>query len=76
MEGYDYEYDSDGRRHKVPVAQSYHNLRYSKRPLSGQYFAKPGDYGSLYLSGSQQNYWNTADTNTGINWDTPVDGKA
>ncbi|MDI5568648.1 fimbria/pilus outer membrane usher protein, partial [Salmonella enterica subsp. enterica serovar Kentucky] len=22
------------------------------------------DYGSLYLSGSQQNYWNTADTHT------------
>ncbi|MCT6716753.1 fimbria/pilus outer membrane usher protein, partial [Staphylococcus aureus] len=31
MEGYDYEYDSEGRRHKVPVAQSYHNLRYSKK---------------------------------------------
>lgn len=36
----------------------------AKRPLSGQYFAKSGDYGSLYLSGSQQNYWNTPDTNT------------
>ncbi len=36
--------DSDGRRHKVPVAGT--NLHTAKRPLSGQYFAKSGDYGS------------------------------
>ncbi|EIK3616724.1 fimbrial biogenesis usher protein [Salmonella enterica] len=65
MEGYDYEYDSDGRRHKVPVAQSYHNLRYSKKGRFQVNISQNlGDYGSLYLSGSQQNYWNTADTNT------------
>lgn len=40
MEGYDYEYDSDGRRHKVPVAQSYHNLRYSKKAAFRSIFRK------------------------------------
>lgn len=65
MEGYDYEYDSDGRRHNVLVAQSYHNLSYSKKDRFQVNISQNlGDYGSLYLSGSQQNYWNMSDTNT------------
>lgn len=40
MEGYEYEYDSEGNRHKVPVVQSYHNLSYSKRPFSDQHLAE------------------------------------
>lgn len=31
MEGYEYEYDSEGNRHDVPDVKSYHNLSYSKR---------------------------------------------
>lgn len=64
MEGYEYEYDSEGNRHDVPNVTSYHNLSYSKGPFPDQHFAESGDYGSLYISGSQQTYWNTSDTNT------------
>lgn len=38
MEGYEYEYDSEGKRHKVPVVQSYHNLNYSKKADSRSTF--------------------------------------
>jgi outer membrane usher protein FimD/PapC len=31
MEGYEYEYDSEGNRHDVPDVKSYHNLSYSKK---------------------------------------------
>jgi outer membrane usher protein len=34
MEGYEYEYDSEGNRHDVPDVKSYHNLSYSKRAVS------------------------------------------
>ncbi len=71
---FDYEYD-DGR-HKVPVAQSC-NLRYSKKAAFRSIFLPSGGLrvAPAMLSGSQQNYWNTADTNTGISQDTPVDGR-
>ncbi|VDY43404.1 outer membrane usher protein [Salmonella enterica subsp. arizonae] len=53
------------RRHNVLVAQSYHNLSYSKKDRFQVNISQNlGDYGSLYLSGSQQNYWNMSDTNT------------
>ncbi len=56
-EGHDMNNDSDGRRHKVPVAQSQPTPVYSKKAASGQYFPKPGDYVSTSIpSGSQQNY--------------------
>ncbi|ENQ6441861.1 fimbrial biogenesis usher protein [Citrobacter freundii] len=65
MEGYEYEYDSEGNRHDVPDVKSYHNLSYSKKGRFQINISQNlGDYGSLYVSGSQQTYWNTSDTNT------------
>ena len=65
MEGYEYEYDSEGNRHDVPNVTSYHNLSYSKKGRFQINISQNlGDYGSLYISGSQQTYWNTSDTNT------------
>ncbi len=64
MEGYEYE-DQDGNQHKEPVVQSYHNLRYSKRGRFQVNISQAlGDYGSLYVSGSQQTYWGTDGSNT------------
>lgn len=64
MEGYEYE-DQDGNQHKEPVVQSYHNLRYSKRGRFQVNISQAlGDYGSLYVSGSQQTYWGTDGNNT------------
>lgn len=64
MEGYEYE-DQDGNQHKEPVVQSYHNLRYSKRGRFQVNISQTlGDYGSLYVSGSQQTYWGTDGSNT------------
>ncbi len=68
-----HEYDSDGRRRQVPVAQSY-NLRYSKRPLSGSIFRKTRGLRIAHLSGSQQ-VLEYGGYQYGINWDTPVDGR-
>lgn len=65
IEGYEYELEDDGSHNKVPVAQSYHNLRYSKRGRFQVNISQAmGDYGSLYVSGSQQTYWGTDDDNT------------
>ncbi|MGB7803525.1 fimbrial biogenesis usher protein [Buttiauxella sp.] len=64
MEGYEYE-DQDGNQHKEPVVQSYHNLRYSKRGRFQVNISQAlGDYGSLYVSGSQQTYWGADGNNT------------
>lgn len=65
MEGYEYELEDDGTHHKVQTPQSYHNLRYSKRGRFQVNISQSlGDYGSLYLSGSQQTYWGTDRDNT------------
>lgn len=65
MEGYQYEDETDGKNHSEPVVQSYHNLRYSKRGRFQINISQSlGDYGSLYLSGSQQTYWGTDQNNT------------
>jgi outer membrane usher protein len=65
MEGYQYEMEEDDSHVKVPVAQSYHNLRYSKRGRFQVNISQSlGDYGSLYVSGSQQTYWGTDQDNT------------
>jgi len=61
---------NDGKndiRNKTPVAQvqTYHNLRYSKRGRFQVNISQSlGDYGSLYVSGSQQTYWDTDGRNT------------
>jgi len=65
MEGYEYELQDDGAHHKVQTPQSYHNLRYSKRGRFQVNISQSlGDYGSLYVSGSQQTYWGTDEDNT------------
>lgn len=65
MEGYEYELEDDGTHHKVQTPQSYHNLRYSKRGRFQVNISQSlGDYGSLYVSGSQQTYWGTDQDNT------------
>ncbi|MCT4709748.1 fimbrial biogenesis usher protein [Enterobacteriaceae bacterium H11S18] len=65
IEGYEYGVADDDNHNKVPVAQSYHNLRYSKRGRFQVNISQAmGDYGSLYVSGSQQTYWGTDDDNT------------
>jgi outer membrane usher protein len=65
IEGYEYEMDSDGDGHRVPVARSYHNLRYSKKGRFQINLSQSlGGYGSLYVSGSQQTYWGTSESNT------------
>lgn len=65
MEGYEYDDDSEGNRHEVPEVQSYHNLSYSKKGRFQVNISQNlGDYGSLYVSGSQQTYWNTSEANS------------
>ncbi|WP_314138536.1 fimbrial biogenesis usher protein [Buttiauxella noackiae] len=65
IEGYEYADETDGARKDEPVVQSYHNLRYSKRGRFQINVSQSlGDYGSLYVSGSQQTYWETGQNNT------------
>jgi outer membrane usher protein len=66
MHGYQYTWkdDSDGEGfHQEPV--SYHDLRRSKKGRFQLNISQElGDFGSLYLSGSQQTYWNTPGSDT------------
>jgi len=65
MEGYEYKREENESRDEVPVVQNYHNLRYSKRGRFQVNISQSlGDYGSLYVSGSQQTYWGTDEDNT------------
>jgi len=62
MEGYQYGegQDDDG----VPDVQSYHNLTWNKKGRFQLNISQSlGDYGSVYLSGSQQSYWGTSESN-------------
>jgi outer membrane usher protein len=64
MSGYQYsdkETDDDG----APDIISYHNLTQNKKGrFQANISQSLGDYGSLYLSGSEQTYWGSDDTNT------------
>ncbi|MCS2163659.1 fimbrial biogenesis usher protein [Scandinavium sp. H11S7] len=64
MSGYQYsdkKTDDDG----VPDIISYHNLTQNKKGrFQANISQSLGDYGSLYLSGSEQTYWGSDDTNT------------
>lgn len=65
IEGYEYEMDTDGSGHRVPVARSYHNLRYGKKGRVQVNLSQSlGSYGSFYVSGSQQTWWGTSESNT------------
>ncbi|MFC3190126.1 fimbrial biogenesis usher protein [Pseudocitrobacter faecalis] len=57
MEGYTQSEDDE-----TPLWARYYNLYYSKRgKLQINISQQLGDYGSFYLSGSEQTYWNTDD---------------
>ncbi|WP_313506483.1 fimbrial biogenesis usher protein [Kosakonia sacchari] len=61
MEGYEYEDqdESEGGRESKPVLVSYHNLNNNRKGRFQVNISQNlGDYGSLYISGSQQTYWN------------------
>ncbi|KNC91720.1 fimbrial biogenesis usher protein [Trabulsiella odontotermitis] len=64
MSGYQYD-DKDKDDDGVLDVISYHNLTLNKKGRFQVNISQSlGDYGSLYLSGSQQSYWGTSDTNT------------
>lgn len=65
MEGYEYEEERDGSRRKTQVITNYHNLNYNKKGRFQINISQNfGDYGSMYVSGSQQTYWNSDKANT------------
>ncbi|EHM48339.1 fimbrial usher protein [Yokenella regensburgei ATCC 43003] len=64
MSGYQYD-DKNKDKDGVPDIISYHNLTMNKRGRFQVNISQSlGDYGSVYVSGSQQSYWGTSDTNT------------
>ncbi|QIU92407.1 fimbrial biogenesis usher protein [Yokenella regensburgei] len=64
MSGYQYD-DKNKDKDGVPDVISYHNLTMNKRGRFQVNISQSlGDYGSVYVSGSQQSYWGTSDTNT------------
>ncbi|AIR05953.1 fimbrial protein [Cedecea neteri] len=65
MEGYQYEWQNNDSNSQELVATSYHNLRYNKKGRFQVNISQSlGDYGSVYVSGSQQTYWGTDQDNT------------
>lgn len=65
MEGYEYDYDYDGEHRDEPIIVNYHNLRFSRKDrLQLNISQSLNDFGSLYISGTHQKYWNTSDSDT------------
>lgn len=65
MEGYQYEWQNNDSNRQELVATSYHNLRYNKKGRFQVNISQSlRDYGSVYVSGSQQTYWGTDQDNT------------
>lgn len=63
MEGY--QYGENLTKDGVPDVQSYHNLAWSKKGRIQLNISQSlGEWGSVYLSGSEQSYWDTSETNT------------
>jgi outer membrane usher protein len=69
MSGWLYDYDNldaEGRPTKRPYTD-YYNLYNSKRTqIQANISQQMGDFGSLYLSGSRQTYWNTGNDTTSL----------
>lgn len=77
MSGYEYEMQVDDEGHYVPVLTSYHNLRRSKKgKLQMNLTQQLGGYGSVYISGTQQSYWNQSrdDTSLQAGWSGTLAG--
>lgn len=64
MDGYTADFDDDDDK-ETPVWASYYNLYYSKRgKVQLNVSQQLNDYGSIFVTGSQQSYWNTDNTDT------------
>ncbi|MBF2791559.1 MULTISPECIES: fimbrial biogenesis usher protein [Enterobacter] len=64
MDGYTADFDDDDDQ-ETPVWASYYNLYYSKRgKVQLNVSQQLNDYGSVFITGSQQSYWNTDNTDT------------
>ena len=62
MEGY--QYGESNNDDGVPDVRSYHNLTWNKKGRFQLNISQSlGDYGSLYVSGSEQSYWGTSESN-------------
>ena len=60
MSGYDYSSMIDNPDGKTNVLSGYYNLRNTRKGnLQLNITQRLGDYGSLYVTGSEQTYWNT-----------------
>ncbi|MGC6061431.1 fimbrial biogenesis usher protein [Enterobacter kobei] len=62
MQGY--EYDHPDHAHDAPSLIDYHNLYKSKKGRLQLNISQQLGMGSVYLTGSQQTYWNTSDKDT------------
>lgn len=63
-EGYEYGFKDDGYGNQIYTATSYHNLNFSKKGrFQVNINQNLGDFGSMYVSASQQNYWGTSQSN-------------
>lgn len=77
MSGYEYEMQADDEGRYVPVLTSYHNLRRSKKgKLQINLTQQLGGYGSVFISGTQQSYWNQSrdDTSLQAGWSGTLAG--
>ncbi|WP_024560783.1 fimbrial biogenesis usher protein [Franconibacter pulveris 601] len=64
MDGYTADFDDDDDK-ETPVWASYYNLYYSKRgKVQLNVSQQLNDYGSIFVTGSQQSYWKTDNTDT------------
>jgi outer membrane usher protein len=65
MDGYTADFEDDDNQEDTPVWASYYNLYYSKRgKIQLNVSQQLNDYGSVFITGSQQSYWNTDNTDT------------
>lgn len=67
MSGYNDSYDDGNHNDKdnIPEYFDYYNLTYTKRgKIQANISQQLGEAGSVYLSGSQQSYWHTDETDT------------
>ena len=58
MSGYEFAPDGEDGDDGKPIIINYHNLLYNKRALPVNISQSFDQYGSLYISGNQQSYWN------------------
>lgn len=63
--GYEYDYYTDENGNKQKVLLNYYNTRNAKKgKFQANVTQQLGDYGSVYFSATQQDYWNTDETDS------------